>query len=141
MYCEEIDFSELVPIKLNAKSAKLLESDFLENFYEVALKSSYPEPEEALCFLAERYLQKEQYDKGVDILESLVHLEPDNPLHYYRLACLYSCLKKKEKALQSLKFAIKLGFHDKDKLITDEALEFIRQEKEFQRLIEKLENF
>lgn len=137
MYCEEVDFSELSQIKLNPQSSKRLEQDFLESFYETFWKI-YPEPEVALRFLADRYFFKAEFKKGVQVLEQLVRLDSENPHHYFRLACLYSCLKMKDKAFQSLESAITLGFQDKERLENEEALNFLREDDTFKVLLDKL---
>jgi tetratricopeptide (TPR) repeat protein len=138
MYCEKEKFSQLPPLSLSDARVSQLENEFLEIFYEMNW-DTYPEPEVALYFLAEKYFKKAEYDKGVDALERLVHLEPENPIHYYRLTCLYACLKNKKKSLQYLETAIQLGFEDKQTLLSDEALRCLWEEEEFQILIRKMD--
>ncbi|MEK7487357.1 MAG: hypothetical protein AABZ60_23755 [Planctomycetota bacterium] len=137
MFCEEVVFSELAQIKLNPQSSKRLEQDFLENFYET-FWNVYPEPEIALRFLENRYFLKKELKKGIQVLEHLLRLDSENPVHYYRLGCLYASLKMKEKAFQALESAITLGFHDKELLENEEMLDFLRGEDSFKALLNKL---
>ena len=68
MFCEAANFSKFLPIKLKSESSKELENSFLEAFYEKNWHF-YPEPEIALCFLAEHYFRKEKYEDGDVIIK------------------------------------------------------------------------
>lgn len=140
MYCEEANFSKLSSIELGKETSKRLEKEFLTEFYEKNW-AQYPDSEFALCFLAEEYLRSKSYEKGVPVLEKLVNLEPEKPIHHYQLSCLYACLKNKEKAFEYLENAIELGFDDREQIEENEAFKSIREEPRFQELLQKLDDF
>jgi len=88
-------------------------------------------------------LQKD-YQGAVNILEKLLltpgieQAEQDLTGIFYALACNYSCLNEKEKALYYLEKAVDAGFADYEHLQEDKDLDNIRTAAGFKKIAEKL---
>ncbi|MFZ4398792.1 MAG: TPR end-of-group domain-containing protein [Bacteroidales bacterium] len=62
-------------------------------------------------------------------------VDPENPDSHYASACLYANTNQKEKAINALKTAIKLGFSNKNKLQNDALLNPLHGMPEFDSLM------
>lgn len=94
-----------------------------------------PTDEDLLSLRALIYLNMEKYDLAEKhFLESLNH-DPSEPSTHYNLACIYSLLKNKQKAIDHLLVATYLDpvttHSDMDE---DESFDNIRDSEEFKRL-------
>jgi len=94
-----------------------------------------PTDEDLLSLRALIYLNMEKYDLAEkQFLESLNH-DPSEPSVHYNLACIYSLLKNKQKAIDHLLIATYLDpaatHSDMDE---DESFDNIRDSEEFKRL-------
>ncbi len=67
-------------------------------------------------------------------------VDPTNPEHSYLFAGLYARENNPDKALSSLKDAIKLGFSDLKRMETDQNLVSIKDKPEFKELVQKLKD-
>jgi tetratricopeptide (TPR) repeat protein len=113
--------------------------DFLISFCEGLIQKK-PDFIEALQALGDAYTKKGWYDKGLSIDEYLSRLQPTNPFILYNLACSYSLTNQTDKALRSIKLAIKHGYRNFDFLKEDKDLTNLRNDSRFRRyfsLIEK----
>jgi len=113
--------------------------EFEIGFYEGLLKKM-PDFIEALQALGDAYTKKGLYDKGLSIDEYLSQLQPTNPYVLYNLACSYSLTNQTDKALRSIKLAIKNGYRNFDYLKLDKDLANLRNDSRFHRyfsLVEK----
>ena len=61
----------------------------------------------------------------------------EDPWSSYNLACLYSLLSKKDRALKYFEDALKNGFDDFDHISKDTDIDNIRNEAGFKQLLEK----
>lgn len=75
-------------------------------------------------------------EESVASCKKAVLLDPDCTAAYYDLACYYSLLSKREQALAAMEMAFCKGFCDFDWVLRDPDLEGLRQNPEFQLLIE-----
>lgn len=63
--------------------------------------------------------------------EKILELAPDDIATHFNLACCYSYLENSAKAFLHLEKAVALGFNDFDKIISHDALAYIRTAPEF----------
>jgi len=90
------------------------------------------------------YTQKE-YAKGAALLEqlrndpNLLHTDDKGAGVLYDLACFYSLLGEKDKAVKALGEAVAAGFTNADQMQNDSDLANIRQEPEYQKLLAVVE--
>ena len=112
--------------------------DFEISFYE-GLISKKPDFIEALQALGDAYTKKGLYEKGLSIDEHLSQLQPKDPYVLYNLACSYSLLNQTDKALRSIKLAIKMGYRNFDYLMEDKDLDNLRKDSRFRRYFSRIE--
>lgn len=115
---------------------KKSEIRFEIKFCEGILKRA-PYFEDALILLGDLYTRIGEYEKGLAIDEKLVQLRPYDPVVLYNLACSYSLMNEVNKALRTIKLAVKYGYHDFKHLDKDKDLANLRKDKRFQRFIKK----
>ena len=97
-----------------------------------------PEYIEALQLLGDHYTQRGSYDQGLRIDEKLSHLEPNNPLVFYNLACSYSLIGQVDLAAHALKKALTLGYRDFKWLARDPDLRTLRKDPVFLEIKAKI---
>ena len=68
------------------------------------------------------------------LIAQLIDREPREPRHRYNLACAEARLGFRELALDSLETSVRLGFKDRDLLLTDEDLATLRELPRFQAI-------
>lgn len=78
-------------------------------------------------------------DKAIEVMDSILSLNPDNAGNYYDAACMYSRLKEKENALKHLKIAFEKGYTKFRHVENDDDMDFIRDTPEFKALIEEFD--
>ncbi len=84
---------------------------------------------------------KEHYS-GFDYFEAIaqwskaIELEPRNAAVHYNLACAFSLTEQAEKSFYHLSEAVKYGFNNFDKLSNQDALAFLRIQKDFDAFAE-----
>ncbi len=83
-------------------------------------------------------IEAKKYAEAVVDLSLAVEISPDSPRLLYALACAQALAGRKGDALDALRRAVEKGFTDADALATDPALESVRREAPFQRLLESL---
>ena len=134
-------------IKLNPKSAyafqtkAIILSDVLIEKYDEALENCEkglkidPTDEDLISLRALIYLNMEKYDLAEKQFLELLNHDPSEPSTHYNLACIYSLLKNKQKAIDHLLVATYLDpatiHSDMDE---DESFDNIRDSEEFKRL-------
>ena len=106
-------------------------------FYEELVKTR-PDFTQALSCLGNAYTKRGLFHKGLEVDLRLIRLKPDDPVAYYNLACSYCLLGETEKALESLKKAVFLGYEDFTYLMKDKDLEALRKDGGFKRFMEKV---
>jgi len=130
-----------MPEKISArKKTKRRESKDLDikiQFMEGIVRRD-PEYIEALQLLGDHYTQRGSYDQGLRIDEKLSHLEPNNPLVFYNLACSYSLIGQVDLAAHALKKALTLGYRDFKWLARDPDLRTLRKDPVFLEIKAKI---
>ena len=106
------------------------------SFYEGIVKEK-PDYLSALVALAEAYTAQGCYKEGLQIDERLVRLCPKDPIVRYNLACSYALTEQREKAVETLILAVKLGYNDFNYLRKDPDLKSLHQDPKFDALLEK----
>ena len=108
--------------------------------------------------LANGYLQKDDTDKAIAALRKAVEIDPEimtrqgggvgvqsasapfkEASQFYVLARIYADQGDEEKALESLRKALEGGFSDVDRLLKDKEFARLRENRDFQELLEKFE--
>ena len=123
------------PIEIDAEKIEALHVKFRLGFLEDALPRQ-TENMELLVDLGELYTQTGRYREGLDIDLKLVKLLPDNATVHYNLACSLALLGRGEKAIRVLRNAIRRGFTDFKHMREDSDLDGIRDNPEFETLLE-----
>jgi len=110
--------------------------DFEISFYEGILQHN-PDYIEVLIQLGDVYTKRGFYKNGLEVDLKLSRLCPQDPVVHYNLACSYSLVGETEKALETLKKAIQLGYTDFDYMEKDPDLESLRNDSRYKELIEE----
>src|SRR6185436_792957 len=71
-----------------------------------------PDFVEALQVLGDAYTKRGRFDAGLEVVEQLSKLCPDDPMVLYNLACSYALTKRHEPASDALMRAIDAGYSD-----------------------------
>ena len=88
--------------------------------------------------LARLYLeQKNDFAKGVPLLERAVQLDSSHAYSHYHLAAAYAHLGKKEAALDYLEKALALGYDDPGGIEQDARWEGLRGTKRYGELMKR----
>jgi hypothetical protein len=82
-----------------------------------------------------RALQSQNWQYAALFTHIYQKVDPENSDCYYALACLYANTNQPEKAITSLKTAIKFGFSNKSKLQNDPMLNALHGMVEFEKLL------
>lgn len=106
--------------------------DFEISFLEGVLKHR-PNYVDALAPLAEAYTRQGWYEKGLEIDKRLAFLCKDDPVIRYNLACSFALSGYAAKALDALKWAVRLGFWDMEHISRDADLKSLHSYKPFQK--------
>ena len=119
------------------RKSKFEQIDYEINFFEKLLEKK-PDFVEAMEALADLYTKRGVFDKGLELDERLRKVKPFDPIVYYNLACSYSLLWEIDKALDTLKRAIDLGYDNLTYLEMDPDLANLRQDNRFQNFIHQI---
>jgi C-terminal processing protease CtpA/Prc len=94
---------------------------------------------------AQQLYNRKEYAQSVELLEqlrrdpNLVQSDDKGVSVLYDLACIYSLLREKDKALKALGEAVTAGFVNPDQMRDDSDLNNIRQEPEYKKLFAEVE--
>jgi dienelactone hydrolase len=89
---------------------------------------------------ASAFAQTKNYALAAANLELAAEMRPDGRGVFFDLACAYSRLKEKPRALAALKKAVDNGYKDVHALESDPDLDSIRSDPEFQRILSNLKS-
>lgn len=78
--------------------------------------------------------QAGDFARARTLIAQLIEREPREPRHRYNLACAEARLGFRELALDSLETSVRLGFKDRELLLTDEDLATLRALPRFQAI-------
>lgn len=80
-------------------------------------------------------IRKKNYQQGIRAFRYCTVLFPERPTAYYNLACIYSLMGNKEKALEYVETSLKKGFKSFEHMTRDTDLKNIWNEKRFKDLV------
>ncbi len=83
--------------------------------------------------------RKQNYPIAVFNLEAAAEIAQNNPYVTYELATAYALNGEKKKALEALKRAVEKGFTDLPRMNSSQALEPLRKESEYQKIVESIQ--
>lgn len=78
-----------------------------------------------------------QYDKAIEIMDSIIAKNEDRAGSYYDAACLYARMGQKQKALEYLEKSLELGYRRFAHIDKDQDMDTLREMDEFKALIKK----
>jgi tetratricopeptide (TPR) repeat protein len=93
---------------------------------------------DALQLLGDHYTQRGRFPEGLQVDERLAHLEPQNSLVFYNLACSCSLTGQFDRAVSALEKALSLGYRDFAWLAKDPDLEKFRQQPAYREIQDKI---
>ena len=93
-----------------------------------------PTDEDLISLRAVIYLNMEKFDLAEKSFLELLDNDPSAPTNHYNLACVYSLLKNKQKAIDHLIVATYLDPSSHEDIYEDESFDNIRDSEEFKRL-------
>lgn len=123
------------------KDAELKEDPEFEIRFLEGIVKQVPHYLEALAVLAENYTRGGEYKKGLELDLKICRLSKEDPVAHYNLACSYSLVGDKEKALETLEHAIGLGYSDAAHMKKDPDLKPLHQEPMFQKLLKRISQY
>ncbi|MFP4445254.1 MAG: tetratricopeptide repeat protein [Desulfosudaceae bacterium] len=107
--------------------------------YQAAL-DRHPHCLNCLNRLANLYARHQRYADAAAVLKKMAGIVPKTPVVFYNLACMQARAGNREKAVNSLKKAIRLGYDKTDRIKTDPDLENIRDTGYYHHLIKKFDS-
>ncbi len=127
---ESYAFETRGDIYLRQDKKELVEADFLK---VIEIENT---PEKYSC-IHYAYQGLGQYDKAIEMMDSIIAREEDRAGSYYDAACLYSRMDNKQKALEYLEKSLELGYRRFAHIERDQDMDPIRDMEEFKALILK----
>lgn len=119
----------------NLEKKAAIKSDLQESLHAQRLLSTAS----AQCsfYLPRTYFERGEYAKAALVLSLSVDINPQEPWNWYALAHAYAQMGEKKKGLDALSHAVQAGFDNPEKMERDFDLKPLREEKEFQKLVER----
>jgi len=96
---------------------------------------SKPDNPESLKRLAALYSTRGENEKALDVLYSLVKIQPENPDGYYNVACVLAKDRKVSESIEWLKKSVDKGFRSWDLLKKDPDLQNLRNTEYYRELV------
>ncbi|MCX7704297.1 MAG: PDZ domain-containing protein [Planctomycetota bacterium] len=81
--------------------------------------------------------EKKKYREAIEVLQKILRSAPTDQVAWYNLACAYSLLNDKKKAVEALLLAVKAGYTDFMHMENDSDLDNIRKTKEYEQLLKE----
>ncbi len=73
--------------------------------------------------------------EGIDDLNKALGITPEDPEIYFYLACGYSIEEKVLEGFESLRMAVKYHLHDREAIVSEDMLAFLRMHDEFENFL------
>lgn len=80
------------------------------------------------------------FDPAREMIRKAISYEPENPLHYYNLACIEARAGNPSIALSALQNSVDLGFNDIELVNKDTDLDSIRKDPAFRKMYQVIAN-
>lgn len=77
---------------------------------------------------AKELAQNKEYEKAIDLLKGVIITDTTDNVSCYNIACMYSIIQDKDNAVLYLKTAIGRGYSNKQKMLVDKDLEWLRSQ-------------
>lgn len=90
---------------------------------------------EALEMLAGYCTRAGRIDEGLELDRRIVHLDPENAIGHYNLACSLAIKKQNREAIEALRTAMEKGYRDFNWLMEDPDLNNIHGDPGFSALL------
>lgn len=97
-----------------------------------------PGHEPAMEALGHLYTRSGRYEEGLRMDIEMTRRRPDNPEHWYNLACSFSLVRRTDEAFEALDRAVRLGYRDTEWLLKDEDLKPLHEDPRFQGIVERV---
>jgi len=133
----ELDPGYAVAINdIGAAYMNMEQTDSAFKYYKLAVQvdSTY---ESAALNLGLLYHSLGKYDSAIIYIKEAIRLDPSKPKNLFRLACSYALNNQSALAVAALKQSYENGYKNYDALISDPDLDGLKDNKEFQALINK----
>jgi tetratricopeptide (TPR) repeat protein len=75
--------------------------------------------------------RREHYQEAIFEFKRALEEDPQSAAAHFNLACCYSILHNAEEAYEHLAQAVELGFDDRERLLTHEALSYLHRRSDF----------
>lgn len=124
--------SDPLPMKSDAFPQDELE--FEVSFLEGVLEKD-PYHQDTLVVLGNAYTRLGRYEDGLRIDERIVKILPDDPTAFYNLACSFSLLGDRDRAIDALAKSVEKGYADVDHLLQDPDLAAVREDPRFAAVV------
>jgi adenylate cyclase len=98
----------------------------------------HPDDARALCLGAFAHAKVGNADTARDCADRALDADRNEPAVAYNVACTYALLDDKNRALELLEQAVKMGFGYKAWMVNDNSLATLRDEPRFKALLEQL---
>ncbi len=102
----------------------------------IEIDSTYPLAYYDLGVVFSRIKGRES--EAMKLFKHAITLDANGALPYYAIACLYSLQNRKRSALDYLRKTIQRGFNDRKYLDNDHDLDSLRNDEEFQKIVNKM---
>ena len=102
--------------------------------YDQILKL-HPDDVEALTYKADAVLELNEPQWAANLCHQALVIDPNNGHAFYQLACAYAALNQKEEAVRFLQSALQVSDSYRVEMITDPALDGLRDFEAFRHLI------
>ena len=97
--------------------------------------SILPESRRVMKKLAIGHAMAGNYDQAVELLQKMIGLQPDDTDPYIYLSGIFARQNQLDESIVWLKKAIARGYHNWDRLLTDDNFENIREKPAFKALV------
>ena len=85
-----------------------------------------------LMKVGQKLLRSYDLQGALDVFDEALDADPEQPLFYLYRACALSLMERKKEAFESLNAAIDHGLVDREQIITEDALAYLRIQEEFE---------
>ena len=123
--------------KLEEQLAGRLAEKFQIDFYEAALPSDLGNVD-LLLALGDLYTRQGLLEKGLQVDQRLVQIQPEDPKYHYNLACTHSLLGHLDPAFAALSRAVQLGYDKLEHLREDPDLENLKKDRRYEEILKGL---
>jgi len=97
-----------------------------------------PGHEPAMEALGHLYTKAGRYEDGLQMDLEMTRRQPDDPEHWYNLACSFALVKLPHDAIGALDRAVTLGYRDAEWLLKDDDLKPLHADPRFRKLVARV---